>query len=61
MAAIKQHAIAEKRVGKGMPFPFFSPLIDVWLDFKAYGDARMCFEMQNKLSNTRVSPLGSME
>ena len=37
MAAIKQHAIAEKRVGKGMLF--FFPLFMFWLEVKAYGDA----------------------
>ena len=37
MAAIKQHAIAKKRVGKGMSF--FPPLFMFWLELKAYGDA----------------------
>ena len=54
MAAITQHAIVEKRACEGMAFPFFFPLFMFWLELKAYG------EMQNKLSKTRVSPLGSM-
>ena len=37
MAAIKQHAITEKRVGKGMLY-FFNILM-FWLELKAYGDA----------------------
>ena len=37
MAAIKQHAIDEKRVGKDM-LSFF-PLFMFWLELKAYGDA----------------------
>ena len=49
MAAITQHAIVEKRVGEGMFFPFFSHTMP-----------HMCCDMQNKLSKTRVSPLGSM-
>ena len=60
MAAITQHAIIEKRAGEGMFFPFFFPLIMFLLQLKAFGDAPHVFEMQNKLSKTRVSPLGSM-
>ena len=60
MAAIKQRAIAEKRAGKGMFFPFFSPLFMFGLPLRHMVMPHMCFEMQNKLSNTRVSPLGSM-
>ena len=39
VAAITQHAIAEKRMGEGMVFPFLFHLFIVWLEHKAYGDA----------------------
>ena len=39
MAAIKQHAIVEKRAGEGMFFPFFFPLFMFWLEFKTYSGA----------------------
>ena len=58
MAAINQHATVEKKAGECMFSQFLFPLFMVWLEFKAYGDAP--HEMQNKLSNTRGSPLGSM-
>ena len=69
MAAINQHATVEKKAGECMFSQFLFPLFMVWLEFKAYGDGlnlrhmvmpHMYCEMQNKLSNTRGSPLGSM-
>ena len=61
MAAIKQHAIVEKRAGKGLFFPyFFAPLFMFGLNFRHIVMPHMCFEMQNKLSKTRVLPLRSM-
>ena len=51
MAAIKQHAIVEKRAGEGMFFLSFSPYSCFGLNLS---------EMQNKLSNSKLSPLGSM-
>ena len=60
MEALTQHAIVEKRAGEGMFFPFFFPLFMFWLELKAMVMHNMCCEMQNKLSKTRVSQLGSM-
>ena len=59
MAAITQHAIVEKRAGEGMFFPFFFPLLMFGLNLRHMVMPHMCCEMQNKLSKTRVSPLGS--
>ena len=56
MAAIKQHAIGEKRAGKGLFFPYiFAPLFMFGLNFKHIVMSHMCFEMQNKLSKTRIN------
>ena len=60
MAPITQHAIVEKRAGEGMVFPFF-PYSCFGLNFRHMVMTHMRCEMQNKLSKTRVSPLGSME
>ena len=60
MAAVTQHAIVEKLAGKGMFFLYFSPYSGFGLNFRHMVMPHMCCEMQNKLSKTRVSPLGSM-
>ena len=60
MAAITQHAIVEKRAGEGMIVPFFFPYSSFGLNLRHMLRPHMCCEMQNKLSKTRVSPLGSM-
>ena len=61
MAAIKQHAIVEKRAGEGMFFFLtFSPYLCFGLNLRQIVMPHMCCEMQNKLSKTRTSPLGSM-
>ena len=60
MAAITQHAVVEKRADEGMIFPFFFPLFMFGLNLRHTVMPHMCCEMQNKLSETRVSPLGSM-
>ena len=61
MAAITQHAIVEKRAGEGMFFFLsFPPYSCFGLNFRHMVMPHMCCEMQNKLSKTRVSPLGSM-
>ena len=59
MTAITQHAIVEERAGEGMFFPF-SPFSCFGLNLRAMVMPHMCCEMQNKLSKTRVSSLGSM-
>ena len=56
MAAIKQRATVEKRAGVGMFF-FYSCF---GLNLRHMVMPHMCCEMQNKLSKTRLSPLGSM-
>ena len=58
MAAIKQHAIIEKRAGESMFFLSFSPYSCFGLNLRHMAMPHMCCEMQNKLSKTRVSPLG---
>ena len=58
MLAITQHAIVEKRAGEGMFF--FPPYSCFGLNLRHMVMPNMCCEMQNKLSKTRVSPLGSM-
>ena len=60
MAAINQHATVEKKADECMFSQFLFPLFMVWLEFKAYVMPHMYCEMQNKLLNTRGSPLGSM-
>ena len=52
MAANNQHATVEKKAGECLFSHFLFPLFMVW--------PHMYCEMQNKLSNTRGSPLGSM-
>ena len=59
MAAIKQNAIVEKRAVEGMFLPFFSPYSCFGLNLRYMVMPHMCCEIQNKLSKTRVSPLGS--
>ena len=61
MAAITQHAIVVKRVGEGVFFPVsFSPYSCFGLNLRHMVMPHMRCEMQNKLSKTRVSSLGSM-
>ena len=60
MAAITQHAIVEKRAGEGMFFLSSFPYSCFGLNLRHMVMPHMCCEMQNKLSKTRVSPLGSM-
>ena len=59
MAAIKQHAIIGKRVGEGMSFLSFSSYSCFGLILRHMAMPNVCFEMQNKLSKTRGSQLGS--
>ena len=59
MAAITQHAIVKKERVK-VCFSFFSPYSCFGLNLRHMLMPHMCCEMQNKLSKTRVSPLGSM-
>ena len=61
MAAITQHAIVEKRADEGMFFAFLSAHSCFGLNLRHMVMPHMYCEMQNKLSKTRVSPLGSME
>ena len=62
MAAITQHAIVEKSAGECMLFFLlsFPPYSCFGLNLRHMVMPHMCCEMQNKLSKTRVSPLGSM-
>ena len=60
MEAIKQHAIVEKRAGKGMFLHFYSPSSCFGMHVRHMVMTQMYCEMQNKLSNTRGSPLGSI-
>ena len=60
MAAITQHAMVEKRAGEGMLFPFFSTYSCFGFNLRHMMMPHMGCEMQNKLSKTRVSPLGTM-
>ena len=48
------------RAGEGVFLSFLPPLFMFLLEFKEHGDAQMCCEMQNNLSNTRASPQRSM-
>ena len=58
MAAIKQYAIVEK-ADEGI-FSFIPPYSCFGLNLRHMVTSQMCCEMQNKLSKTRASPLGSM-
>ena len=60
MAAIKQHALVKKRAGEGMFFLSCSPYSCLGLYLRHIVMTHMYREMQSKLSNTRVLPLGSM-
>ena len=50
----------KKRVGVGMFFLSFSPYYCFGLNLRHMVMPYMCCEMQNKVSNAKVSPLGSM-
>ena len=56
----KQHAIVEKRADEGMFFLSFTLYSCFGLNLRHMVMSHMCCEMQNKLTKTRVSPLGSM-
>ena len=61
MAAINQHAIVEKKACEAMYFSIsYSPYLCFGLNLSHLVMTHMYCEMQNKLSNTRGSPLGSM-
>ena len=61
MAAIKQHSIVQKRTGEGVFFISYSPYyLCFGLNLRHMVMTHMYCERQNKLSNTRGSPLGSM-
>ena len=53
-------AIVAKIAGEGMFFLSFSPYSCFGLNLRHMVMPRKCCEIQNKLSKTRVSPLGSM-
>ena len=59
MAAIKQHAIVEKRASEGI-FHFLFPLFMFIENLRHMVMVHMYCEMQNKLSNTRDSPFGAL-
>ena len=60
MAAIKQHAIVEKRASEGIFYHLLFSLFMFGLNLSYMMMAHLYCEMQNKLSNTRGLPLGSM-
>ena len=60
VAAITQHAIVEKRAGEGVVFLSFPHYSCFGLNLRHMVMPHMCCEMQNKLSKSMVSPLGSM-
>ena len=60
MAAINQHATVEKKAGECMFSLSYSPYSSFGLNLRHMVMPHMYCEMQNKLSNTRGSPLGSM-
>ena len=60
MAAINQHATVEKKQVNVCFLIFYSPYSWFGLNLRHMVMPHMYCEMQNKLSNTRGSPLGSM-
>ena len=60
MAVIKQHAIVEKRASEGIFYHLLFTLFMFGLNLRHMMMVHLYCEMQNKLSNNKGSPLGSM-